>query len=396
MAIDGGKLLAVNGEGSVPGPDVLDVLAVSLGVGVELLEVVRLPVGSDIEGRNSLLAADEEHTLDNAGVVGAKDVLATEEVLARSLKTGVEATNQVVGHEGELELVVVLVLDLPERVLIGLELLPEPGHGNGAGVLVGVLALPLIEDEGGLAKGLERVLGLRGRGSLRLRGGGSSLGLLLLLGGSVLDALLGELGLVDGLEVLLVDDSVVPAADGGVGVTELLVQDSGKGTGQKGSGEDISQADALANEVSVSGEVSLKDSDILEGDLDNLIDGLLVVGREAEEGAEPASQGGEELAVGEGHPAHDGGIVLLGLTQEGGLLVLGGHYKPTRVSYGFNGRNQNKSCNQKGQQGNVIQTRGKTIRAQKLFARSGVLDFSFFVCFFFFFCSNQSLWLSTV
>lgn len=333
MAVSGGEILAVNGEGGVPGPDVLNELAVGLGVGVELSEGVGLVVGGDLEGGGSLLAADEEDTIDNAGVVGTEDVLATEEVLAGSLKTGVEATDQVVGHEGKLELVVVLVGDPPEGVLLGLVVLPEPGHGDGTGVLVGVLALPLIEDEGGLAKGLEGVLDLGGGGSLGLllggssSSGGSNLGLLLLLGGSVLDNLLGELGLVDGLEVSLVNDGVVPAGDGGVGITELLVQNGGKGTGQEGSSEDISESDTLANEVGVGSQVSLKDSDLGDSDLGGLIDGLLVVAIETEERAVPGSEAGDDLAVGEGHPAHDGGIVLLGLAEKSGLLVLGGDYR---------------------------------------------------------------------
>lgn len=336
MAVSEGKGLAVNGDGDVPGPQVLDVLAVSLGGVVELLEVVGLPVGGDIEGRQILLATDKEDTLDDAGVVGTEDSLGTEEVLAGSLQTGVEATDQVVGHEGELELLVVLVVNLPEGVLFGLVVLPEPGEGNGTGVLVGVLALPLIEDEGGLAKGLEGVLGLGGGGGLLSRGSGSGgssgLGLLLLLGGSVLDDLLGEDGGGDnGLEGGLVDDGVVPAGDGGVLRAELLVENGGKGTGQEGGSEEISQGDALANQVGVGSEVLLEDGTGLQGNLGGLIDGLLVVAVEAEERAVPSSKLQDELAVGKGHPADNGSIVLLGLAEESGLLVLGGDYNQNKL-----------------------------------------------------------------
>lgn len=338
MAVSELEGLAVDGDGDVPGPHILDVLAVSLGGVVKLLEVVGLPVGSDVEGGNSLLAADKEDTLDDAGVVGAVDSLGTEEVLAGSLKTGVEATDQVVGHEGELELLVVLVVNLPEGVLLGLVVLPEPGEGNGTGVLVGVLALPLIEDEGGLAKGLERVLGLGGGSGLLSGGGGGSsgLGLLLLLGGSVLDDLLSENGGGDnGLEGSLGDDGVVPAGDGGVRRAPLLVQNGGEGTGQKGGSEEISQSDALADQVGVGGEVLLEDGNGLQGSLGGVIDGLLVVGVEAEEGAVPRADLGEELAVGEGQPADDGSIVLLGLAKKGGLLVLGGHYNQNKLVEAF-------------------------------------------------------------
>lgn len=324
MAVNEGELLAVRDDRDVPGPHVFDVLAVLLLGGVELDEVVGLPVGSDVEGRRSLLAADEEDTADDAGVVGTVDALGTEEVLAGSLETGVEATNQVVGHEGELELIVILVVDLPEGELLGVVVLPEPGESNGAGILVGVLALPLVKIEVGLAKGLKGVLRLRLLLSWLLGSRGSGLGLLLLLG-SVLDGLLGELGLVDGFEVSLVDDGVVPPGGGGVGVAPLLVQDGSEGTGQESSGEEISQGDALADEEGVGGEVRLKDSQVLQGDLGDIVDGLLVVGVEAEERAVPGTEAGENLAVGEGHPANNGSVVLLGLAEESGLLVLGGH-----------------------------------------------------------------------
>ena len=331
--------LAIDGDGGVPGPDVLNVLAVSLGSVVELLEVVGLPVGSDVEGGGSLLAADKEDTLDDAGVVGAEDSLATEEVLAGSLETRVEATDQVVGHEGELELIVVLVVDLPEGVLLGLVVLPEPGHGSTAGVLVGVLALPLIKDEGGLAKSLKGVLGLGG-GSGLLSGGGSGsggsggLGLLLLLRSNVLGDLLSKNGGRDNsLEGGLVHNGVEPASDGRVLGAPLLVKNVGEGAEKEGGSEDISQGDALADQVGVGGEVLLKDGNGLQSSLGDLVDGLLVVGVEAEERAVPATELDEQLAVGEGHPANDGGIVLLGLAKKGGLLVLGGDYESKLVSH---------------------------------------------------------------
>lgn len=331
MAVNEGQLLAVDGDRNVPGPEVLNHLAVLLLGVVELGEVVALPVGGDLEGGGVVLTADHEDTGDDTVVVGTVNTLSTEDVLAGGLKTGVETTDQVVGHEGELQLVVVLVVDLPEGVLLGLEVLPEEGQSIGAGVFVGVLALPVIEDEGGLLKGLQGVLGLRLGGLLSGRGRGSSsssgrsLGLLLLLGGSVLDGLLNKDGArEDSLESVLVDDSGVPAGDSGVGAAPLLVQNGGEGTGEKGGGEDVSQGDALTDQVGVGGQVGLKGSNGLQSSLGGIVDDLLVVGGEAEEGTVPATEVGQ-LAVDEGHPADDGSIVLLGLTQEGGLLVLGGN-----------------------------------------------------------------------
>jgi hypothetical protein len=323
--------LVTNGDGDILAPHVLDELAVSLVGGVELDELVSLPVGADLEGGLPVLATDHEGTVDDTVVVGTVHGLGTEEVLAGSLKAGLEATDEVVGHEGELELVVVLVVDLPERVLIGLELLPEPGHGDGAGILVGELALPVIEDESGLAKSLKRVLGLGGLGggsSGSGSGSGSGLGLLLLLGGDILDHLLSELRAgEDRLEVVLVDNGGVPTGGSGVLRAPLLVKDSSEGAGEEGGSEDISQSDALTNKEGVGGEVSLKRSDGLQGSLGSLVDGLLVVAIESEEGTVPGTELGEDLSVGEGQPAEDGSVVLLGLAEESGLLVLGGDYE---------------------------------------------------------------------
>lgn len=318
--------LTVDSDGDILAPHVLDELAVSLVGGVELDELVTLPVGADSEGGLPFLAADHEGTVDDTVVVGTVDGLGTEEVLAGSLKTGLEATDQVVGHEGELELVVVLVVDLPEGVLIGLEVGPEPGHGNGARLLVGELALPVIKDESGLAKSLKGVLRLGGlSGGLSSGSGGSGLRLLLLLGGSVLDHLLSELGVgEDSLESILVDDGVVPTGGSGVGLAPSAVKDSGEGTGEESGREDISQGDTLTNEVGVGSEVLLKDSNSVVSDLGSFIDGLLVVALKAEQGAVPGTELGQNLSVHEGHPAEDGSVVLLGLAEESGLLVLGG------------------------------------------------------------------------
>lgn len=326
-------LLAVHNDRDIPGPHVGDVLPVLLVGVVELGELVALPVGGNVESGLELLAADQEDTTDDVVVVGTVNGLSTEEVLARSLQTSVETTDQVVGHEGELKLVVVLVVNAPQRVLVGLVVLPEPGKGNRAGVLVGVRALPVIEDESGLAESLKGVLGLGGGLVLLLSRSGSSgsggsllLGLLLLLGGSVGDGLLSEDGVLNNsLEERLVDNGLVPSGDGNVLGAPLLVQDESESAGQETGSVDISEGDTLANEVGVLGEVSLENGDVLQGNLGGLLNILLVVGVLADQGAVPSTEAGQELRVGIGQPAEDGSIVLLGLAQEGGLLVLGGN-----------------------------------------------------------------------
>ena len=49
---------------------------------------------------------------------------------------------------------------------------------------------------------------------------------------------------------------------------------------------------------------------------------LFVVRVAANEWAKPASKGWKDLLVGERHPAHDGGIILLGFAEKAGLLIL--------------------------------------------------------------------------
>jgi hypothetical protein len=246
-------------------------------------------------------------------------------------------TDQVIGHEGELELVVVLVVNSIERVLLGLVVLPEPGQSNGAGVLVGVLTLPLIKDELGLAKSLKRVLGLLLRLGLGLSsrssrlGSRSSLGLLLLLGRSVLDSLLSEdRAGDDGLERSLVDDSVVPSGDSNILRAPSLVQNGSESAGEERGTKVIGEGDALTNQVGVGGEVLLKDGEGLVGSLGGIFNVLLVVGVKTHQRAVPATELWEDLSVDEREPAEDGSVVLLGLAQESGLLVLGGHFKSSQ------------------------------------------------------------------
>ena len=157
-------------------------------------------------------------------------------------------TNQVGGHECEGQLVVVLVVNGPERVLFEVDVLPEPGEGNLAGLLVGVLALPVVKDEGGAAELLERVLGLGGSRrllllGLRSLGLGGSLGLLLLgsgllLGGRVLEGLLAELNLVEDVrDDGLVANGLGPSGDVGVLCSPLLVEEVLETTGNDAEGD---------------------------------------------------------------------------------------------------------------------------------------------------------------
>lgn len=312
-----GVLLAVLDNGLLPGPLSIHVLAV-LGLGgVELGELVALIIGSDVKDGDVVVTADDESTLDDGVVVGAVDGGAAEEVLAGSLEAGVKATDEVVGHESQGKLIVVLVTALPDGVLVEGNVLPEPLEGLG-GVNVGVLTLPLIKREGGLGKGLKGVLGfgglsgLLGSRSSGLRGslGDSGLGSLNLLGsdvgqlGGIKKSELGGNSRVDGLVV----DSRVPTGDVGVLLLELLAEEVLEAAGDQASGEEIGEGDALTDKVSVVGEVSIDNGDDGESLLLSLVNSLLVVGGLAKERAEPVAELGEDLAVEEGHPLEDGSI----------------------------------------------------------------------------------------
>jgi hypothetical protein len=330
----------------IPSPHGFDKLLVLGVLGVELGELVRLDVGSDVEGRKSLLATDEESTTNDGIVGGTVNGSGTEDVLAGTLEAGEETTDEVGGHEGHGELVVVLVVHSPERVLLEVDVLPEPGKSNLTGLLVGVLALEVVESKGGATESLNGVLGLGGSGSILLVVvlGGSSLGLSgllgllslggsLLLGGNIGDGLLDELELLGNLRVDgLVGDGGEPTGDVRVGAAPLLVEEVLEATGDDAGSEDIGKSEALTNEVGVDEEVVLEGTDGLGGGLLGILDGLLVVGVTANQGTEPATEGGEDLSVGEGHPSEDGSVVLLGLAEESGLLVLGSDCMADAVS----------------------------------------------------------------
>lgn len=359
LAVGVGVLLAIDGDALLPAPAVLDELAVGSIVGVELLEGVALVVGSDIEDGEVVLATDDESTLDDGVVVLAVDGSASEDVLAGSLKTGVKATNQVVGHEDQGKLIVVLVVDLPDGELVKGDGLPEVLHSLG-GRVVGVVALEVIKSVGGLAESLNGVLGL-GLGGLLVRGsssGSRSSGGGLLLGGSFL--LGGDVGKGNRLEESrlvghsrvdgLSSDGLVPTGGSGVSLLPSLVEEELETAESDTSREEISECDALADEVGVVSEVLLEDVENL-GSLDSgLIDSLLVVDSTALEREVLFGKRVDDLSVEERQPLQDGGVaslyssvvcssdyfmfvsqgidlLLLGLAEEGGLLVLGSDFR---------------------------------------------------------------------
>ena len=144
LAISPLKLLPADFDRLVPGPHRIDKRAILLALRIQLLELVALIIRRDVERWESLLPPHEEGTLDHAVVRDAVDAAGAEEELAGGLETGEEAPDEVGGHEGHGELVIVLVVDAPERVLVEFAVVPEPGEGDFARLFVGVFALPVI------------------------------------------------------------------------------------------------------------------------------------------------------------------------------------------------------------------------------------------------------------
>ena len=138
--------------------------------------------------------------------------------------------------------------------------------------------------------------------------------LLVLLRWHIRDRLLNELQitrnlLVDRLRV----DRLVPARDAWVRRPPLLVKEELEAARDDAGGEDVCEGEALADEIGVDHEVVLEDFEVGLGLLHVVFHVLLVEWVAADERTEPAAEVREELGVGEGHPAEDGGIVLLGL-----------------------------------------------------------------------------------
>ena len=69
-------------------------------------------------------------------------------------------------------------------------------------------------------------------------------------------------------------------------------------------------------------EMLIEDRHGFKGVFAGFVNVLFVVRVAADEWAEPASEGWENLMVGEGHPADDGGVILLGFAEKAGFLIL--------------------------------------------------------------------------
>jgi hypothetical protein len=159
--------------------------------------------------------------------------------------------------------------------------------------------------------------------------GGCLLGLFLLLGlllffwWGILETFFDHDGLVDNSLVdRLIGDGLVPSCRIGILGAPLGVEDELEPTGHEAGDKEISKGNALANKEGVDKEMLFKDMDRFEGLLQVVVYGFLVVRVAADQWAEVATEVRENFVIAIGHPAQDGGIVLLGLPEESGLFVL--------------------------------------------------------------------------
>lgn len=199
-------------------------------------------------------------------------------------------------------------------------MLPEPRQCYLASFLVRVLALPIVEDQSWLWECLERVLLLDDwllllflvvlwllslRLLLRFGRRSRSFSFLgLLLGWGVLDRLLDEDRIrYNGFPGRLVHDCLVPTSSVRVAGAPFLVENVLEAACHDASREVVRKGDSLANEEGVDEKVLLVGIDGFESCLLMILNGLLVVRVTADEGAEPASNLGQDLMVGIREPA---------------------------------------------------------------------------------------------
>ena len=116
--------------------------------------VTKLPAGaSSCTGRNTktqthlkgqLLTAKKPHSRDGEFVVLAKDEHGGKRVLVQLVNSLEHPTDQIGSHETHLQIVVVLVVCLPQAPSFLVKIFPEVGNGLFYNILVAVRTLECI------------------------------------------------------------------------------------------------------------------------------------------------------------------------------------------------------------------------------------------------------------
>lgn len=321
-------------------PHIGNELLLLIGEVLDLGPCVALSIGVDLQHVVGALASHEPATTNDVVLVTLvlEDVHVTETVLTELIASLNETRDEVAGLETNGALIVVAVVAEPDGPALLIEHGPELVHdGVEVGLGVGVDSEPSIEVEGAGREVVEwsaLLLGLLGLGLgflslglflLLLLLGLLGLGLLLLLG--LLSLRLGGdghggLAELDGShhsqELGLVDAGGEPTDEAGVGGAVALVKEELEAVEEVAGDDDIGEGDLVADEVGVVDEVVVED---LEGLLEVLLgglEGLGVGGEEADDGAEPVHEGGDDLG---GAPVDP--LINEGLLVEGGAHELG-------------------------------------------------------------------------
>lgn len=81
---------------------------------INLLVTVRFPIGRDIDDGLEVWPTEDEHTADDGIVVCADHTEGTKKVFARCLEAVEEPGNEVRRHEGQRQLLRILIVDAPD------------------------------------------------------------------------------------------------------------------------------------------------------------------------------------------------------------------------------------------------------------------------------------------
>jgi len=82
-------------HGFIPSPSITQKLLVSLRRRIQLLEIVRFPIGRNVKRDDVIVTTDKEGTANGGVIVLAEDEEAAKKEFARCFETGEEARDQV-------------------------------------------------------------------------------------------------------------------------------------------------------------------------------------------------------------------------------------------------------------------------------------------------------------
>ncbi|KAH3662050.1 hypothetical protein OGAPHI_006231 [Ogataea philodendri] len=269
----------------VPSPHVLNELLVLWLGWVQFGERVRFPIWSNIESWNSILASDKESTNNTVVVVLSVNNGRTKQVFGGSGQSVEETSNQVVRHESQGQLIIVLVSDSPQRPFLRVpELVPEVWQSTSSGVLVGVFSLPLVK----CLKWL----------------------------GSQLDVL------EEPVQVLSGGNSLPPSGNVWVFGSPFVTVKNSEWSVEHGSKEDVGNGKSLTNQEGVVLESGIQSGNNLLQSSKSIVNDFLVVWSLSEEWLESSCGLHHEFGRSKGDPFQNLSTVFKSLTEQWVVLIL--------------------------------------------------------------------------